>query len=84
MFTRMPIRKNCDVSRVEELCGILIDGRAETLGDEIKAQVGSGYIEKETYKRLSKWVNPEQPRPDEQPIAEAISCELFGVRISRV
>jgi len=81
----MPTRRNYDLQRVNELCGMLIkDGRGKMLGDEIMAQVGSGYIQRETYDRLSRWAHPEREERDAQPVAENLSYELFGFVISRV
>jgi hypothetical protein len=58
--------------------------RGKTLGDEVAAQVDSRYIQRETYDRLSMWVDPKRKERDAQPIAENLSCELFGFVISRV
>jgi hypothetical protein len=85
MIAEMPIRKSCDVSRVLELCGMLIsDRRGKTLAEEIQTEVGSGYIRGETYARLSRWAHPKRDEPNAQPVAESLSYELFGFVISRV
>jgi hypothetical protein len=85
MWTEIPIRRECDIWRTVKLCDILIDDRhGKMLGDEIKAQVGSRYIKRETYERLSRWVHPKRDEPKVQPVAENLSYELLGFMISRV
>ena len=85
MNSGIPIRKTADLDRTQELCRMLIEGaRGKMLGDEVLQQLASGCLTKGTYERLSRWVNPEKPEPEAMPVAEAISYELFGYRISRV
>ena len=84
MFERIPIRAGCNRWRVAELAGLLLDQMGKELGKGILEQLPSGYIHKDLYAQLSRWVNPDAPRPEVQPIAEAISYELFGTAISRV
>ena len=85
MSARMPIRKTADLGRAEELCQMLVEGtRGRTLGEEVLQQLASRYLTQQAYGRLARWVNPEKPEPEAMPIAEAISWELFGYRISRV
>lgn len=80
-----PIRKGCDQATVKRLCQILIENRrGKTLGEEILRDLSIGYINYNTYRRLSRWCNPARQEPDARPIAEAISRQLFGRVISRM
>jgi hypothetical protein len=89
MIKRMPIRRGCDRARVHELCQMLIESddagpKGKMLGEEVRAQVDAGYIGRSTYERLSRWCHPEAAKPHVQPVAEAISYELFGFVITRM
>ena len=82
---RHSIRKACNLAIVRSFCNVLIEKRkGKTLGDEILRDLGTGYIGETTYRRLSRWCNPAHSEPAVQPVAEALSKELFGHVISRV
>ncbi len=75
MWTEMPIQRDCDIWRTVKLCDMLIDdGRGKMLGDEIKAQVCSRYIKRETYERLSRWAHPKR---------DELTCPTDGGRGNR-
>jgi transcriptional regulator with XRE-family HTH domain len=79
-----PFRNGYDRERVEKLCSALINGqRGATLGKEILSQLDQGYLEKATYERLSRWVNPERAERFAQPIASKLSKLLYGKEIDR-
>ena len=74
-----------DRSRVEHLCGKLKNGkRGVTLGRNILKQLDQGHLDAETYKMLSRWVNPYRAEHFAQPIAAEISMLLFGEEIERI
>jgi len=76
---------NYDRNRVEHLCKTLQNGgRGVTLGRDIIKQLDQGYLEVETYKMLSRWVNPQRAEHFAQPIAAEISMLLFGEEIERI
>ena len=78
-------RNGYDRGRVEKLCNALINGqRGATLGKEILSQLDQGYLEKATYERLSRWVNPGRAEHFAQPIASKLSKLLYGKEIERV
>jgi hypothetical protein len=79
-----PIRRKCDLAVVRRLCNILIEnGRGKTLAVHLLAELSTGYISEDTYRQLSRWCNPARAEPAAQPIAQAMSKELFGSVISR-
>ena len=77
-------KANYDRSRVEHLCNTLKNGtRGVTLGRDILKQLYQGHLNPETYKMLSRWVNPYRAEHFAQPIAAEISMLLFGAAIAR-
>jgi len=84
MWETIPVRKDCDYNRVRQLCGILRDGRGKELSVAVLKDIENKSLRYTTYVQLSRWVNPDRAEARATPIAEAISYELFGVRISRV
>lgn len=84
MKNNIDFKSDYDRKRVEGLCKLLIEGeRGKTLGKEILEQLGQGHLDEPTYRRLSRWVNPERAEYFAQPIAAEISRELFGEKIQR-
>jgi hypothetical protein len=79
-----PVRKDANIAFIKRLCEILIENRrGKTLGEEILRDLPTGYINDQTYKRLSRWCSPQRSEPDAQRVAEKLSQELFGHVISR-
>ncbi len=78
-------KANYDRNRVEHLCNTLKNGtRGVTLGRDILKQLDQGHLDAETYKMLSRWVNPHRAEHFAQPIAAEISMLLFGEEIERI
>jgi hypothetical protein len=76
---------NYDRSHAEQLCDELKKGsRGVTLGRNILKQLDQGHLNPETYKMLSRWVNPQRAEHFAQPIAAEISMLLFGEEIERI
>jgi len=76
---------NYDRNHVEHLCTVLQNGkRGVTLGRDILKQLDQGHLNPETYKMLSRWVNPHRAEHFAQPIAAEISMLLFGEEIERI
>jgi transposase len=76
---------NYDRSRIEHLCTVLKNGkRGVTLGKNLLKQLDQGHLDAETYKMLSRWVNPYRAEHFAQPIAAEISMLLFGEEIERI